>query len=112
MSSAIVRSLRVFSRVMLRAMASDATSICDDARQRAARWLSAWDAQGIHRTATSGDNAGADWLAQEAAALGADVAIENFPVARLDPVAAFLEVRGARIEAVPAFDAPASDAAG
>jgi hypothetical protein len=97
---------------MLRAMASDATSFFDDARQRAARWLAAWDAQGIHRTATPGDEAGADWLAQEAAALGADVAIEEFALDRLDPATAFLEIGGERIEAVPVFDAPATDAGG
>jgi hypothetical protein len=112
MTSAIVPSYRVFSRVMLRPMADDNTSFTEVARRRAGRWLAAWDAQGIHRTATSGDNAGADWLAQEAAALGAEVAIEDFPLARLDPVMAFLEIRGARIEAVPAFDAPPSDAGG
>ncbi len=107
-------------------MASEATSFFDDARlfdeaqQRAARWLAAWDGQGIHRTATTGDEAGTDWLAHEAAALGAraavptavQVAIEEFALDRLDPIAAFLEVRGARIDAVPVFDAPASDGAG
>jgi hypothetical protein len=105
---------------MLRAMASERTSSFDDVRlfdeaqQRAARWLAAWDGQGIHRTATAGDEAGADWLAREAAALDApratpttiQVAIEEFALDRLDPVAAFLEVRGARIDAVPVFDAP------
>jgi hypothetical protein len=100
---------------MLRAMADDATAFFD-ARQRAARWLAAWDAQGIHRTATAGDKASADWLAAEAAALGAPraipVAIEDFALDRLDPVTAFLEIRGARIEAVPSFDAPPSDAGG
>ena len=49
---------------MLRAMASDATSFFptsffDGAQHRAARWLAAWDTQGIHRTATAGDRAGA-----------------------------------------------------
>ena len=33
------------------------------AEARAAAWLAAWDAQGIHRTATDGDQRGADWLA-------------------------------------------------
>ena len=103
---------------MLRPMAADATAIFDPtsffdaARQRAAGWLAAWDGQGIHRTATAGDNTGAEWLAREAAALGAEVAIEEFAIERLDPVAAFIEIRGARIEAVAAFDAPASDAGG
>jgi hypothetical protein len=79
---------------------------------RAAAWLAAWDAQGIHSTATAGDHAGADWLAREAAALGAAVTIEEFALDRLDSVTAFLEVGGERIEAVPVFDAPATDAAG
>jgi hypothetical protein len=101
---------------MLRAMASDATAFFDEAQRRAARWLAAWDAQGIHRTATAGDNAGAVWLAREAEALGApgaiQVSIEEFALDRLDPVAAFLEIGGERIEAVPVFDAPATDMAG
>ena len=97
---------------MLRAMASDATSFFDVAQHRAARWLAAWDAQGLHRTATAGDTAGAEWLAREAAGLGATVSIEEFALDRLDPVTSFLEIGGERIEAVPVFDAPASDAAG
>jgi hypothetical protein len=97
---------------MLRAMASDATSFFDDAQRRAARWLGLWDAQGIHRTATIGGRAGAVWLAGEAAALGATVSIEEFALDRLDPVAAFLELAGERIDAVPVFDAPATDAIG
>jgi hypothetical protein len=97
---------------MLRAMASDATSFFDDAQRRAARWLADWDAQGTHRTASAGDAAGAQWLAREAAALGATVAIEEFALDRLDPVTAFLEFGGKRIEAVPVFEAPATTAAG
>lgn len=80
--------------------------------QRAAAWLRAWDAQGIHRTGTAGDAAGAEWLAAEAGALGAETAIEEFTFGRLDPVAAYLEVAGRRIDAVPVFDAPPTDATG
>src|SRR5215208_6984259 len=83
-----------------------------DGRARTASWLEAWDAQGLHRTATEGDDAGAAWLAGEAAALGADVSIEEFSIERLDPVAAFLEIGGELIEAIPAFDAPPTDANG
>ncbi len=79
-----------------------------DPWDRAASWLAAWDSQGNHRTATDGDNAGAEWLAAEAAALGADVAIEEFAVERLDPGTAFLDIDGARIPAIPAFDAPST----
>jgi hypothetical protein len=101
---------------MLPAMGGDATQFLAEARQRAVGWLMAWDAQGAHRTATAGDAAGAEWLAAEAAALGApgamDVSIEEFALDRLDPVEAFLEIGDERIAAVPAFDAPATDAAG
>ena len=34
-----------------------------DPWNRAASWLAAWDSHGNHRTATDGDNAGAEWLA-------------------------------------------------
>ncbi|HEX5317983.1 MAG TPA: hypothetical protein VFW46_02430 [Stellaceae bacterium] len=74
--------------------------------ERAAAWLQAWDGQGFHRTATAGDEAGAAWLAAEAAALGAAPEFEEFTLDRLDPGACFLEVEGERIAAVPAFDAP------
>jgi hypothetical protein len=97
---------------MLRAMSVDATRLLNDVERRAARWLQAWDGQGTHRTATAGDDAGADWLAAEARALGVDVAVEEFALDRLDPADAFLELSGERLAAVPAFDAPASGAAG
>lgn len=76
---------------------------------RAAVWLQAWDGQGTHRTATVGDDAGAAWLADDAAALGATPEVEEFELDRLDPGACCLEIEGTRIDAVPAFDAPASD---
>jgi hypothetical protein len=83
-----------------------------EAETRAASWLQSWDAQGTHRTGTAGDTAGAEWLAGEAKSLGADVVIEEFMLDRLDPVASYLELGGDRIEAVPVFDAPATDANG
>src|SRR3954469_3648157 len=79
-----------------------------DPWNRAANWLAAWDSHGNHRTATAGDNEGAEWLAAEAVALGADAAVEKFAVERLDPLTAFLEIDGERIQAVPAFDAPST----
>ena len=81
----------------------------DDGEARAAEWLAAWDAQGIHRTATVGDEGGADWLMREAAALGVVAASEEWGLDRLDPVAAYLEIDGVPIEGVPVFDAPATD---
>jgi hypothetical protein len=73
---------------------------------RAAAWLQAWDGQGTHRTATAGDHAGAAWLADEVAALGAAPEIEEFALDRLDPGGCCLEFENTRIDAVPAFDAP------
>ncbi len=84
----------------------------DEARARAAAWLTAWDSQGAHRTATAGDEAGAIWLANEAAGCGVEAGSEAFELDRLDPVACYLELDGERISAVPAFDAPATGAHG
>ncbi len=91
---------------MLRPMSRNATPFSDGPEQCAASWLAAWDAQGIHRTATAGDNAGADWLAAEAEALGAKPVIEEFSLDRLDPEDAFLEIGSERIAGAPVFDAP------
>src|SRR5262245_33760928 len=96
---------------MLRPMSESATAFFAEAEQRAARWLAEWDGQGIHRTGTAGDQAGADWLVREATALGAVVTIEELSFDRLAPVAAYLEIGGQRIEGIPVFDAPSGDAA-
>src|SRR5260370_30302598 len=96
---------------MLRPMTDDATSLFDDAHRRTARWLMAWDAQGIHRTGTAGDDAGAQWLAAEAAALGGDVSIEEFALDRPDPIAAYPGIGAPPVAAVAALHAPATGAA-
>jgi hypothetical protein len=90
-------------------MSATVTTAFDDAQARAIAWLTAWDGQGVHRTATSGDEAGALWLAREAASLGGDVTTEIFALDRLEPIACYLELDGERIEGVPAFDAPGTD---
>ena len=74
--------------------------------ERAAKWLAAWDSHGPHRTATAGDEAGAAWLAAEAQTAGARPEIEEFPLQRLDRVAAFAEINGERIEGEALFDSP------
>jgi hypothetical protein len=78
----------------------------------AATWLQAWDAHSFHRTGTSGDEAGAAWVASEATTLGAQVTSETFGFERVDPQQTFLELDGTCIEAVPVFDAPPTDATG
>lgn len=84
----------------------------EQAQARAAHWLAEWDGQGIHRTGSIGGRASAAWLAREAAALGVEPSVEEFALERLDPIECFLETAGRRIEAVPVFDAPATDAQG
>jgi hypothetical protein len=86
--------------------------VTTEAWARAAAWLRAWDSQGIHRTGTEGDEAGAVWLTREAELLGALIASETFALERIDPIAAWVELQGARIGGVPVFDAPSTDAAG
>ena len=76
------------------------------AEARVANWLETWDSQGIHRTATAGDEAGAAWLAREAAAVAGPVSSESFPLERREPVAAYFEIDGARIDGEALFDGP------
>jgi hypothetical protein len=83
-----------------------------EAQARAAGWLSTWDSQGLHRTASVGAKASAAWLAREAAALGAHVTIEEFALDRLDPVECFVEFGVRQIAAVPVFDAPPTEEQG
>jgi hypothetical protein len=87
-------------------------SVSHEKLSRATEWLKAWDRQGTHRTGTEGDEAGAAWLAAEAAKLGVTPAAEEFALDRLDPLAAHLEIDGSRIAGVPVFDAPGTGAGG
>jgi hypothetical protein len=91
-------------RALLAVPAAVMLGAADSARTSA--WLAAWDGQDIHRTATPGDEAGAAWLAGEARAMGANVEIERFPLDRLDPTTAFVELEGTRYPGVAMFDAP------
>jgi len=67
--------------------------------------VQAYDAQGHHRTGHLADLENAEWLAREASALGASVAIEEFRIDRVEPATCHLKVDGRRIEGVPMFDA-------
>jgi hypothetical protein len=87
-------------------------SMSDNTTTRAITWLTAWDSQGAHRTATVGDQAGADWLIREAAGLGAAPEVETFALDRLDPIDVYVEFGSTRIPGVPVFDAPATGADG
>lgn len=67
--------------------------------------VQAYDAQGHHRTGQLADLEDAGWLAREASALGASVAIEEFSIDRVEPATCHLEVDGRRIPGGPMFDA-------
>ena len=84
----------------------------DKIQARATTWLKAWDSQGTHRTATAGDLAGAEWLGQEAIALGAEVWVEEFALDRLDLVSCFVEFGVRQLAAVPVFDTPGTEDVG
>ena len=80
--------------------------------KRVERILREYDAQGIHRTATEGDERCARWLADEARRLGAESTLESMPFSRIDVAGCFVEVGDQRIEGVPLFDAPFSSREG
>lgn len=80
--------------------------------QRAAQLIQEYDRQGIHRTGTKADELSARWLATHAKRLGAKVTLESFAHDHIDPQACFIEASGKRIEGIPIFDAPFTDAVG
>jgi hypothetical protein len=83
-----------------------------DMINRAARWIQAYDGQGIHRSTSPADERSAEWLASEAAEGGAHVQIDEFPFERVEPIASYVEVDGIRIAGQPLFDSPFTSAEG
>ncbi|MSU25457.1 MAG: hypothetical protein EXS32_16750 [Opitutus sp.] len=94
------------------ALLTSAQAASPEAAARVAAWLAAWDGQGLHRTATTGDEAGAAWLAREATAIAGPVTSESFQLERIDPVAAYVEIDGERINGEALFDGPSTTAEG
>ena len=76
--------------------------------RRVERILREYDAFGIHRTGTEGDERCARWLAEEASRLGAKGDLESMPFSRLDVKDCYVEVGGKRIEGVPLYDSALS----
>ena len=81
-------------------------------RERISNVIREYDAQGIHRTATTTDEASAHWLAGHVRAAGLEPRLEGYDVHRLDPGECFLELDGRRIEGVPLFDCTYTDVDG
>lgn len=80
--------------------------------RRVAAIVQAYDSQGNHRTATDGDIASANWLADETRKAGAEAVLESFDLSRVDPRACYLSTAGRRVDGVPLFDAGFTDDAG
>lgn len=93
-------------------LAAAAPRMTWERRDRARGWLSTWDAQGSHRTATGGDQAAADWLLQAAGAMGANPSYEPFEVSLLTTRDAYLQVTGLHILGEALYDAPPTGADG
>ena len=85
------------------------TSRLEEAARRAADVISGYAAEGFHRTATPVDRASADRLQALARSAGAVARLEPFDLSRVDPVDAFFEIDGRRIEGLAMFDAPSTD---
>jgi hypothetical protein len=84
----------------------------DELSRRAAAFISAYSAEGFHRTATPVDRASADHLLNAVREAGATARLEPFELSRVDPGPAFLEIDGTRIDGVPMFDAAFTDVDG
>jgi len=70
----------------------------DLVERRAADVVRGYSDEGEHRTATAVDRASANTLLARARAAGAAPMLEPFEVSRVDPVAAFAEIDGRRID--------------
>lgn len=79
---------------------------------RAAQWVAAFDASGVHRASTPGDYASGDWLAGQASLAGAAVVRAAVRLDRTCVDEAYLECEGRRVDGLPMFDCPTTAAAG
>ncbi len=99
------------TRGAMRLLASQGPG-ADGMDARAADVVRAYDAQGIHRTATDVDNRSGVWLRGLAVAAGGQAATETFRLGRVDIHDAFVQCGDRRLEALPLFDGSFTDAAG
>src|SRR6267143_1508207 len=74
--------------------------------------VQAYDGQGDHRTATQGDIAAGNWLADETRKAGVEALLESFNLSRVDPRACYVSTKNRRVDGVPLFDARFTDEAG
>ena len=84
----------------------------DDLETRAADTIRAYSAEGHHRTATAVDRGSADALLARARATGAAPSLQPFDLMRVDTAGGFVQIQGRRIDGLPMFDGPFTDAGG
>lgn len=72
--------------------------------RRIARFIAAYDAQGIHRTGTEVDHASGRWLAREVEALGLEAHLDGLTLSRVDVQTASVTVGQRRVDGLPLFD--------
>jgi hypothetical protein len=74
-------------------------------QRRIGRIIREYDAQGWHRTGSETDNSSAEWLAGLMRLSGLQpVLLEPFPLSRIEPQAAYIEIDNRRISGLPLFD--------
>ena len=76
--------------------------------ERVTQTIREYDAQGIHRTGTAGDQECARWLVDKVRQMGVAVELEGMVFDRIDSETCFVEFADQRIEGVPLFDGPLS----
>lgn len=83
-----------------------------DRAKRIAEIIDQYDSQGFHRTGTDVDKVSASWLGERIHQLGIEAVLEKFPVSRVDPVHAYVQIGKRRIKGIPCFDGTFTDADG
>ncbi len=71
-----------------------------------------YDRQGIHRTGTETDTENAHWLAGEIQSAGLYPILTRFPIHRIDPVQAAIQVEDQICDGTPLFDCSYTDGRG
>lgn len=104
--------LRLLAAAGLTPPAAAANAVNDDAAKRYALLFEEYDGQGIHRTATAGDEKSARWLAAQVKRYGVEPRLESFTLNRIDPQRCEVRIGGKRIEGLPIFDATFGAAGG
>jgi len=72
--------------------------------QRISRYISDYDAQGIHRTGIEVDLKSAAWLGDVIQDFGLEAKLNPFPLERISILKAQITVEGRQLEGVPMFD--------